>query len=146
MLKLLTLLVLINLPEILVQFSSLSINALHIRLYIYIRQLSSFRAPTLWLIDLAIATCHIQYTFLSLCQLFLRENRQNTKIPEVCLFVCCENDCWRLLGAQSINTERTALRWLKYGSDHVRWKAVLFPYCSWKEYLVTSLVACWCSM
>ena len=38
--------------------------------YIYIRQLSSFRAPTLWFIDLTVATCHIQYTFLSLCQCF----------------------------------------------------------------------------
>ena len=50
---------------------------------IYIRQLSSFRAPTLWLIDLTVATCHIQYTFLSLCQFFSRENGQNTKILEV---------------------------------------------------------------
>ena len=45
-----------------------SINALCACLYIYIRQLSS--APTLWFIDLTVATCHIQYTFLSLCQLF----------------------------------------------------------------------------
>ena len=45
--------------------------------YIYIRQLSSFRAPTLWFIDLTVATCHIQYTFLSLCLFFFsRENGQ----------------------------------------------------------------------
>ena len=50
--------------------------------YIYIRQLSSLRAPTLWFIDLTVATCHIQYTFLSLCQYFSRENGQNTKILE----------------------------------------------------------------
>ena len=32
--------------------------------YIYIWQLSSFRAPTLWFINLTVTTCHIQYTFL----------------------------------------------------------------------------------
>ena len=31
----------------------------------------------------SVATCLIQYTFLSLCQLFSRENGQNTKILEV---------------------------------------------------------------
>ena len=50
------------------QRSSLSINALHAGVYIYIRQLSSFRVPTLWFIDLTVAISHIQYTFLSLCQ------------------------------------------------------------------------------
>ena len=50
--------------------SSLGINALRACVYIYIRQLSSFRAPTLWFIDLTVTTCHIQYTFLSLCQFF----------------------------------------------------------------------------
>ena len=60
---------------------TLSINALRARVYIYIRQLSSFRAPTLWFIDLTIATCHIQYNFPSLCPFFFsRENRENTKI------------------------------------------------------------------
>ena len=28
-----------------------------------VQKRSSFRAPTLWFIDLAVATCHIQYTF-----------------------------------------------------------------------------------
>ena len=50
--------------------------------YIYIRQLRSSRAPTLWFIDLTVATSHIQYTFLSLCQFVSRENGQNTKILE----------------------------------------------------------------
>ena len=45
---------------------SLSINALHACVYIYIRQLNAFGAPTLWFIDLTVATCQIQYTFLSL--------------------------------------------------------------------------------
>ena len=53
--------------------SSLSINALHACVYIYIWQLSSFRVPTLWFIDLTVITCHIQYTFLSLCQFFLEK-------------------------------------------------------------------------
>ena len=43
------------------------------------------------------ATCHIQYTFF----FFLRENGQSTKILEV-----RQNGRRRLLGAQSINTER----------------------------------------
>ena len=42
--------------------------------------LNSFRVPTLWFIDLTVAACHIEYTFLSLCQFFLRENEQHTKI------------------------------------------------------------------
>ena len=50
--------------------SSLSINALRACVYIYIRQLSSFRMPTLWFIDLTVATCHIHHTFLSLRQIF----------------------------------------------------------------------------
>ena len=36
----------------------------------FIRQLSLFRAPImLWFIDLTVATCHIHYTLLSLCQI-----------------------------------------------------------------------------
>ena len=58
------------------------VNALRACVYIYMRQLSSFRAPTLWLIELTVATRHIQYTFLSLCQFVSRENGQNTKILE----------------------------------------------------------------
>ena len=56
--------------------SSLSINAL--RACVYIRQLSSFRAPTLWFIDLNVTTCHVQYTFLSSL-----ENGQNMTILEI---------------------------------------------------------------
>ena len=56
----------------------LSINALRACVYIYIQQLSSFRAPTLWFISMTVATCHIQYTFLSLCRFYSRENVQNT--------------------------------------------------------------------
>ena len=37
----------------------LSINALRACVYIYIRQLSTCRAPMLWFIDLTVATCHI---------------------------------------------------------------------------------------
>ena len=68
----------------------------HLRtcVYIYIRQLSSFRVPTLWFIDPTVATCHIQYTFLSL--------RQFVKSA---MFVRYENGRRPLLGAQSINIE-----------------------------------------
>ena len=47
------------------------------KMFVYIRQLSSFRAPTLWFINLTVATCHIQYTFLSLCQ--IRKQARNTE-------------------------------------------------------------------
>ena len=55
------------------------INALCACVYIYIRQLSPFRAPTLWFINLPFATCHIQYTFLSLCQFFHEKMDKNLK-------------------------------------------------------------------
>ena len=35
--------------------------------------------PMLWFIDLTVATCYIQYTFLSLCQFFSRENEKKKK-------------------------------------------------------------------
>ena len=53
--------------------------SLRVCVYIHIRQLSSFRAPTLWFIDLTVATCHIQYTLLSFVKFFPPENGQNTK-------------------------------------------------------------------
>ena len=75
----------------------------------YIRQLSSFRAPTLCFIDLTLATCHIQYTFISLFQFISRENEEKkTIILGVRHFVWYENGRWRLLGAQSINTDRAS--------------------------------------
>ena len=81
------------------------LNALHACVYIYIR-LSSFRVPTLWFIYPTVATCHIQYIFLSLCQSFLQENRQNMKILGLPFsYDIYENGSYRLLGTQSINTE-----------------------------------------
>ena len=71
--------------------------------------LSSFRAPTLWFIDLTIATCHIQYKFLSLCQFVSRENGQNTKILQV------ENGRRRLLEARKALILRASLRKLACG-------------------------------
>ena len=65
-----------------------------------------FRAPTLWFIELTVATCHIQYTFLSLCHCYSRETGQNTKILEVRR---------QLLVPQSINTERVSLRARSFG-------------------------------
>ena len=46
-----------------IQRSSLTVNGLHTPAYIYIRQLSSFKVPTLWFIDLAVATNAIFNTF-----------------------------------------------------------------------------------
>ena len=89
---------------------SLSINALHDCVYICIRQLSSFRAPTLWFIDLTVATCHIQSTFLSLCQFVQEKTDKIRKYSKSAIFVWYENGRRRLLGAQSIYTERAPLR------------------------------------
>ena len=70
------------LPEVICR-----VKEAHACVYIYIRQLSSFMAPTLWFIDLTAATCHIQYTSLSLCQGFFflftikRPKHENTRSP-----------------------------------------------------------------
>ena len=78
------------------------INASCAWIYIYIQQLSSFRGPTLWFIDLTVATCYIQYTseFRPIC--FTRK-RTKQKYSKAAIFVSYENDRRRLLGAQSIN-------------------------------------------
>ena len=61
--------------------SSLSINDLRTCVYIYIWQLSSFRAPTLWFIDLTVAACHIQNTFLSYCKYFQEKTNTTLQSP-----------------------------------------------------------------
>ena len=48
------------------------VNALRACVYIYIRQLSSFRAPTLWFIDLTVTPCHIHFPEFDF--FFSREN------------------------------------------------------------------------
>ena len=68
--------------------------------------ISSFRVPTLWFIDLPVATCHIQYTFLSFCQFFSWENEQNTKTLTLCVWY--KNGHPLLLGVQSINSEKAS--------------------------------------
>ena len=82
-------------------------NALRASIYIYIRQLSSFWAPTLWFIGLTVVACHIQYTFLSLCQFCSRENGTRN-YAKAAILLWYENGRRRLLGAQSINAERTS--------------------------------------
>ena len=77
------------------------------RLCLYLhpfQQLSSFRAPTLWFIDLTVATCYIQNTFLSLYQ-FFHEKMDKTRNTRM-----VKNGCRQLLGMQSINTEIAYLR------------------------------------
>ena len=85
----------------------LNLNALRACVYIYTRQLSSFRAPTLWFIDLTRATCHIQHTFLSLCQFVLRENGQNTQI--VRHFLMIRNWPLTFTKRAKLNTEKALL-------------------------------------
>ena len=67
-------------------------TALFIRacVYIYIRQLSSLKAPTLWFIDPTVATCHIQYTFLSLCQFFHEKTPKTRKHSKSAIFMIRE--------------------------------------------------------
>ena len=60
----------------------------------------------LWFIDLTVATCHIQYTFLSLCQkMFHKKMDKAQECSMSTIFVWYENGCQRLLGVQSIYTE-----------------------------------------
>ena len=62
------------------------------------------------IINLTVATCHIQYTFLSLCQFFSRENGQTQKYSKSAIFVWYKKGHRRLLGVQSIDPERTSLK------------------------------------
>ena len=76
-------------PRSEVKRGSLSINALRACVYIYIRQLGSFRAPTLWLIDLTLPSSFpgsfpypggdIQYTFLSSFFLYVNFFHEKTR-------------------------------------------------------------------
>ena len=84
-------------------------------------------APMLWFIDLTVATCHIQYTFLSLCQFFSRVNGQNTRILEVRHFVWYKNGRRRLLAAQSINTGTS--RWPNGLASRLK-STQVFHFCS----------------
>ena len=59
------------------------INALRACVYIYIWDLSSFRVSMLWFTDLTVTTCHIQYTFLSLCKKKFQEKTKDTKMAAV---------------------------------------------------------------
>ena len=87
------------------------LNALRACVYIYIRQLISFRAPTLWFIDLTVATCHIQYTFLSYGRHFFHEKTDKTRkcsmSPTFSYHTKMTADI--NTGAQGINTERASL-------------------------------------
>ena len=70
-------------------------------------QLSSFRAPTLWFIDLTVATWHIQIQFsefMPICFTRKRTKHKNTRSRP-----WYENGRRRLEGAQSINTERAII-------------------------------------
>ena len=67
-------------PQYLVLFKeALTINGLRASFYVHIRQLSSFKAPTLWFIDLTVATYHmrLQCTFLSLWFFFTRKRTKH---------------------------------------------------------------------
>ena len=87
------------------------INTLHACVFIiYIWQLGSFRASTLWFIDLTVASCHIQYTFLSSLLFFFTRKWTKHENTRSAIFLGYENSCRRLLGAQSIDTEGASLK------------------------------------
>ena len=69
-------------------------------------KLSFFRAPMLWFINLNVATCHIQYTSLSLCHFCLYEKTDKTR--KYAIFVWHENGR-RSQRAQSISSERASV-------------------------------------
>ena len=87
------------------------INTLHACVFIiYIWQLGSFRASTLWFIDLTVASCHIQYTFLSSLHFFFTRKWTKHENTRSAIFLGYENSCRRLWGAQSINTGGASLK------------------------------------
>ena len=65
--------------------------ALHAHVCIYVEQLSYFRAPALWFINLTVITCHIQYAFLSLCQFSHKKMDKTWKHSKSVMFVWYEN-------------------------------------------------------
>ena len=68
-----------------------------------IRQLSSFSAPMLWFIDLTVATCHVQYTFLSLCVHFYLKLVARPKSPAAILFAIAVHIFCSPCSIQAIN-------------------------------------------
>ena len=69
------------------RWGSLSSNAFHACVYIYIQQLRSFRVPMLWFINLTVPTCLVQYIFLSLCQFFQEKMNKTWKYSKSAIFV-----------------------------------------------------------
>ena len=69
----------------------------------------------LWFIDLTVATCHIQYTFLSLCRFFFHEKTDKTRKYYTKMAADVNT------GAQSINTERASkeLLWGSPNASHL---------------------------
>ena len=65
----------------------------------------------LWFIDMTVATCHIQYTFLSLCQFFHETKQEKSQSPPFLYHTKMAADSYYMytVGAQSSNTERTSL-------------------------------------
>ena len=100
----------------------------------YIRQLSSFRVPTLWFIDLTVATCHIQNMFLSLYQLFHKKTDKTTQTYSY-FVILYKNDHRWLLGTQSINTERVSLRINFHYTPYILTKHVIVTGPNLKEIL-----------
>ena len=88
----------------------LSVLMLCTRVNIYIQQLSSFRAPKLWFIDLAVATnlpCSIHFSgFVSICFKRKWTNHENTQSPPFSYDTKMTTNI--NTGAQSINTERAS--------------------------------------
>ena len=76
---------LIYLCSVVPRGDSLNILMLYAPVFIF----TSFRAPTLWFIDLTVTNCHIQYTFLSLCHFFYEKTDKTRKYSPVHHFRTC---------------------------------------------------------
>ena len=87
-------------PKTISERSSLSINALRARVYI--------RAPTLWFIDVTVAIAIFKTLFWVYADFFHEKMDTTRKYSKSGIFVQYENGRRRLLGAQSINTERAS--------------------------------------
>ena len=71
---------------------------------------SSFRAPTLWFVDLTIATCHIQSTFLHFFITRKWTKDENTQSPPFSYDTKIKMAADSYFGAQSIDSERASLK------------------------------------
>ena len=111
------------------QSGSLSINALRACVYIYTWQLRAPRCGlSIWLSSLA----RFNTLFWVYVNYFHEKTDKTRKYSKSAIFIWYENGRWRLLGAQSINTERVLTR------ENIFDKIVVFCTLLYKRYCLRS--------